>query len=71
MGNLIEWKYVVASLLYSVIGILILVITFVIVELITPDNLRKEIIQNKNTAVAIIATGFMISIAIIIASAIH
>lgn len=69
--SLIEWKYVVASIVYSLIGILILVVAFVIVELITPDNLRKEIIQNKNTAVAIMATGFMISIAIIIASAIH
>lgn len=71
MQDLVEMKYVVASVLYSFIGIAILLVSFIIVEKITPENLWKEILQNKNMALALMAVGFMISIAIIIASAIH
>ncbi|HET9056663.1 MAG TPA: DUF350 domain-containing protein [Chitinophagaceae bacterium] len=59
------------SVLYSFLGIAILVITFVVVEKITPQNLWKEIVDNKNVALAVMAGFFMLAIAIIIASAIH
>jgi putative membrane protein len=60
------------SVLYSFIGIVILVICFVLVEVLTPKhNLRREILENKNMALAILAGFFMLSMAIIIASAIH
>jgi uncharacterized membrane protein YjfL (UPF0719 family) len=71
MQDLVEMKYVIASVLYSFIGIAILLVSFIIVEKITPENLWKEILQNKNMALALMAVGFMLSIAIIIASAIH
>lgn len=71
MQDLVEMKYVIASVLYSFIGIAILLVAFIIVEKITPENLWKEILQNKNMALALMAVGFMLSIAIIIASAIH
>jgi uncharacterized membrane protein YjfL (UPF0719 family) len=64
-------KYVTASVLYSFIGILILLICFFIVEKISPENLWKEIIEKRNNALAILAAAFMIAIAIIISSAIH
>jgi uncharacterized membrane protein YjfL (UPF0719 family) len=60
------------SILYSFIGIAILVIVFVLVEVLTPrHNLRNEIMEKQNMAVAVLAGFFMLSIAIIIASAIH
>lgn len=60
------------SILYSFLGIAILVISFVVFELLTPKhNLRKEILENKNMALAILAGFFMVAVAIIIASAIH
>ncbi|QHS62398.1 DUF350 domain-containing protein [Chitinophaga agri] len=60
------------SILYSFIGIGILVIVFVLVEILTPrHNLRKEIMDNQNMAVAVFAGFFMLAMAIIIASAIH
>ncbi|TXI84383.1 MAG: DUF350 domain-containing protein [Crocinitomicaceae bacterium] len=71
MNELFHMKYIVASILYSFIGVAILVISFWIIEKISPENLWKELVQNKNTAIAIVAAAFMISIAIIIASAIH
>ena len=60
------------SILYSFLGIAILVIAFVAIEFLTPrHNLRKEILEKQNIAVAVLAGFFMLSIAIIIASAIH
>lgn len=67
----LNMKYVVASVVYSLIGIVILLICFVVIEKLTPENLWKEIIVNKNVALAILAAAFMIAIAIIISSAIH
>ena len=60
------------SILYSLLGIGILIVVFVLVEVLTPKhNLRKEILENKNVALALLAGFFMLSMAIIIASAIH
>ena len=62
----------VNSILYSFLGIAILVIIFMLAEVLTPKhNLRREIIENKNVALALLAGFFMLSVAIIIASAIH
>ncbi|MEI6945898.1 DUF350 domain-containing protein [Paraflavisolibacter sp. H34] len=63
---------VTASILYSFLGIAILVVAFVLVEVLTPrHNLRKEILEKQNLAVAVLAGFFMLAIAIIVASAIH
>jgi putative membrane protein len=60
------------SIVYSFLGIGILAITFILFEVLTPKhNLRKEILENKNVALAILAGFFMVAVAIIIASAIH
>jgi len=71
MESLINIKYLVSSVVYSFMGIAILLISFWVIEKITPENLWKEIIVNKNTALALMAGAFMIAIAIIISSAIH
>ncbi|HTJ50863.1 MAG TPA: DUF350 domain-containing protein [Cyclobacteriaceae bacterium] len=66
-----EWKYVIASIVYSCVGIAILGISFWIFEKVTPENLWKEIIDEHNVALAVVSAAFMLSIAIIIASAIN
>jgi uncharacterized membrane protein YjfL (UPF0719 family) len=66
-----ELKYILASLVYSFIGIAILGICFWVFEKVTPENIWKEIIEKQNIAIAIVSSAFMIAIAIIIASAIH
>ena len=68
---MINLHFVVNSIVYSLIGIAILVTCFWVVEKITPENLWKEILINQNKALAILAGAFMIAIAIIISSAIH
>jgi uncharacterized membrane protein YjfL (UPF0719 family) len=60
------------SILYSFLGIGILIVAFVLVEVLTPrHNMRREILEKQNMAVAVLAGFFMLAIAIIIASAIH
>lgn len=71
MTDLLNLKYVYASVIYSVIGILILTISFLIIEKITPENIYKQIVDKGNVAIAIIAGAFIIAIAIIISAAIH
>lgn len=67
----INIKYLVASVVYAFLGVLILIVCFIIFEKITPENLRKEIFVNQNIALAIVAAAFTIGIAMIISSAIH
>lgn len=66
-----EWKYVLASAVFSLVGIVILGVCFWVFEKVTPENLWKEIIEEHNVALAIVAGAFMIAMAIIIGSAIH
>lgn len=60
-----------ASLAYSLMGIAVFVLTFVLVDLLTPGKLWQEIIDKQNRAVAILAGAVALSIAIIVAAAIH
>jgi putative membrane protein len=66
-----ELKYIWASIVFSLIGIIILGLAFWVVERITPENLWKEILEKNNIALAIMAGAFMIAMGIIIGSAIH
>ena len=71
LNELINIKYIIASIVFSVIGILILFISFWLVEKITPENLWKEILEKQNMALAIVFGAFIIAISIIISSSIH
>jgi putative membrane protein len=62
---------VLATVLYAGLGVLMLVLAFVIVDLLTPGKLWQEILEKQNRALAILASGFAIAVAIIVASAIH
>ncbi|MBW4888305.1 DUF350 domain-containing protein [Mucilaginibacter sp. HMF5004] len=71
LHELINYKYIIASILYSAIGIIILLISYWIIEKITPENLWKEVVDKNNIALAIVCASFMIAVAMIISSAIH
>jgi len=71
METYLNIKYIISSLVYSILGIGILFITFWIIEMVTPENLWKEILEKQNLALAVMFAAFMIAIAIIIASAIQ
>jgi putative membrane protein len=59
------------SSIYAGLGIVIFVVSFILVDKLTPGELWGEIIREKNTAVAILAGAVAIGLSIIIAAAIH
>lgn len=60
-----------AALVFALLGIVIFVIAFVVVDKLTPGDLWHDIIRDRNTAVAIVMAGISIGLSIIIAAAIH
>lgn len=59
------------SLIYAVLGILIFVGGFIIVDKLTPYDLWKQLIEEKNLALAIVVGAAALGICLIIAAAIH
>lgn len=68
---MVNLQHVLDSLLFAGIGIGVLVLAFMLIDRLTPHNLWKEIIVEKNNALAILAGSFLLGLAIIISSAIH
>lgn len=64
-------QYLVNSLLYSVIGVAVFWVSFLIIDKLTPYSLWKEIVEEKSVALAIVVGCMCLGIAIIVASAIH
>jgi uncharacterized membrane protein YjfL (UPF0719 family) len=62
---------IASSILYAVIGVLVFCITFIVVDKITPYNLWKELVENKNVALGIVVGLGALGICIIVAAAIH
>jgi putative membrane protein len=56
--------------LFGLCGIVLLIVGYYLWELITPYNLRREIHENKNMAVAVVAGALVIGMGIVIAGAI-
>jgi uncharacterized membrane protein YjfL (UPF0719 family) len=54
-----------------VLGILIFVIAFLIIDKMTPYHLWKEIVEDKNVALAVLIGALSIGMCIIIAAAVH
>lgn len=62
---------ILSSIVFAVIGLVIYIVGFVVIDKITPYHLWKEICQEKNVALAIIVGSGAIGLALIIAAAIH
>lgn len=62
---------IVNSVVFSTIGIIILILGYLLIEKITPENTWKELVQNKNVALAIVFAALIIGISLIISAAIH
>lgn len=59
------------ALVFAVLGIVILVLSFVIGDKLTPYDLWREVVEKQNVAVAVLAGLGLLGISIIIAAAIH
>lgn len=63
-------KAVIASIVYSLIGIVMFAVSFLVIKMVTPFSLRKEIEEDQNTALAIMIGSVILGLSIIIAAAI-
>jgi uncharacterized membrane protein YjfL (UPF0719 family) len=62
---------VVAALVFAFVGITVFVVSFVIVDKMTPYDLWKEIMEEHNLALALLVGAMSIGVCIIIAAAVH
>lgn len=67
----IQLTNVVNAVVYAAIGIVIFALAFLVIDKVTPYNLWKEIVQEHNTALAILLGAMSLGICVIIASAVH
>ena len=64
-------RSVMAALVYSVLGLVVFWVTFLIVDALTPYHLWRQLVEEKNVALAIVVGALALSIAWIVAAAIH
>ena len=63
--------YLLNAIVYAALGIVIFVIAFAVIDWLTPYALWKEIVEEKNLALAILVGAMSIGMCIIIAAAVH
>lgn len=59
------------SIIYALLGVLIFFVSFVVVDKLTPYDLWKQLVEDKNVALAIVVGATALGICLIIAAAIH
>lgn len=69
--DLLNPQYLLNSLVYSILGIAVFWIAFVVIDKLTPYDLWRELVEERNTALAIVIAAMCLGLALIIASAIH
>ncbi len=71
MTTYLNMNALVGAIVYSALGLVVLTIGFIVFDRTTPGNLWKEIVEEKNVALAIVVGAVTLAIAQIIGSAIH
>jgi len=58
----------ISTIVYSIVGIVMGVVGFKVVDWLTPGNLAEEVANKENRALAVLAGSMMLGVCIIIAS---
>jgi putative membrane protein len=64
-------EHLIAAVVFSALGIIVLAICFWLMEKLTPFSMVKEIEEDENVALGIVVGAAVIGISLIIAAAIH
>lgn len=67
----IQLGQIVATLVYSAVGVITFILAYALIEKLSPYCVRKEISDDHNTALGIIIGAVILGLSIIIASAMH
>jgi putative membrane protein len=62
---------IINSIIYSILGVIIFCVGFVVIDKLTPYHLWKELTEDNNVALAIVVGFGILGICTIIAAAIH
>ena len=62
---------ILGSILYALIGVAVLWISFIVIDKLTPYNLWEEIVEKQNKALGMVVAAMSLGICIIVAAAIH
>lgn len=65
------FQNVLNSAAYALIGVVMFVLAFIVIDVLTPGKLWDEIGEKRNTAAAILMGSVAIALGIIVAAAIH
>jgi putative membrane protein len=71
MDKYLHIDALIATGVFSLAGLIILFLTFIAFDLLTPGKLWDEICKEKNLPLALVTSAMIIAIAQIIASSIH
>jgi len=66
----LSWTSLFTSVVYGLVGLILLLICYYIYELITPFSVKDELISRRNPAVGMVVAAFILGMAIVIAAAI-
>jgi putative membrane protein len=70
----IEWlkpSVFFGTVLYAIVGVLVLWVSFFLLDKLTPYKLWEEVCEKKNVALAIVVGSMFIAIGLIVAAAIQ
>jgi hypothetical protein len=64
-------RQLIATLAFTILGLLLFALAFWIIGKVTPFSIRKELEEDQNTAIAIVIAAIIIGIALIVSAAVH
>jgi putative membrane protein len=68
---MVNLSFVINAVVFAFLGVIIFGVSFFVIDLLTPYQLWKEIIEEKNSALALVVGAMSLGICLIIAAAIH
>lgn len=70
MPPALSWPNILSTIVYGLLGLILLLIGYYVYEIITPFSVQEELTTHHNTAVGIVVAAFILGMAIVIAAAI-
>jgi putative membrane protein len=70
----LEWLKASAffgSILYALVGVVVFLVSFIIIDKLTPYDLWEEIVEKQNMALSIVVAALALGVSIIVAAAVH
>jgi putative membrane protein len=66
----LTWAGILSSIVYGLLGLILLLIGYYVYELVTPWSVKEELTTHRNPAVAMVVAAFIVGMALVIAAAI-